>query len=190
MLTNSAPGRIILLCWLAFAMVWVVAAVRSPRVRHGDIRWWNAIPVATGIALFIVSRTTPPMGVALPLWQPTALLAVAADTCAIGGLVILLWARRALGRQWSATVALKEGHLLVTAGPYARVRHPIYSGALLLCLGTALLLASVASFAALALVAFGLCCKARAEERLLCEHFGRDYPTYRARTKMLIPAIW
>ena len=90
----------------------------------------------------------------------------------------------------SATVALKQDHRLVTAGPYARVRHPIYSGALLLCLGTALWLASIAAFAALALVTFGLCCKARAEERLLSRHFGSAYPAYRARTRMLIPAIW
>lgn len=190
MLPDGVTGRIILLCWLAFAIVWIVGAVRSPRIRHGSAGWWNAVPVATGITLFVVTRMTPPINVALPLWQPTTLHAVAADTCAVAGLVILLWARRALGREWSAAVGLKEGHRLVTAGPYARVRHPIYGGALLLCLATALWLASVAAFVSLALVAFGLWSKARAEEQLLSKHFGPDYPAYRARTKMLIPAIW
>lgn len=189
--TETVSGRIVLLCWLAFAIVWVAAAARSPRARQGSgVRWWNAVPVATAVSLFAVGRIEPPLGAALPLWEPTSLHAVLVDACAAGGLSILLWARFALGRNWSATVGLKERHRLVTVGPYARVRHPIYSGALLLCLATALWLASVVAIAALIIVVFGLWSKAQAEEQLLSVHFATEYPAYRARTKMLIPAIW
>ena len=48
-----------------------------------------------------------------------------------GGLLFAVWARRHLGKNWSQAVTLKEGHELITSGPYALVRHPIYTGLLL-----------------------------------------------------------
>jgi protein-S-isoprenylcysteine O-methyltransferase Ste14 len=69
------------------------------------------------------------------VWQRTLATGLAADAIALAGLAVMLWARVVLGRNWSADVVLKEGHELVTRGPYRWVRHPIYSGLLLLALG-------------------------------------------------------
>ena len=54
------------------------------------------------------------------------------------GVLFAIWARRTIGKDWSAEVQIKEGHELIRSGPYARIRHPIYTGILLATLGTAL----------------------------------------------------
>jgi hypothetical protein len=54
------------------------------------------------------------------------------------GLLVSVWSRRALGSESSRDVELKQGHKLVERGPYAPVRHPIYTGQLLMGLGTAI----------------------------------------------------
>jgi protein-S-isoprenylcysteine O-methyltransferase Ste14 len=54
------------------------------------------------------------------------------------GIALAIWARSYLGANWSATITIRTGHSLVSTGPYARLRHPIYSGMLLAIAGTAL----------------------------------------------------
>ena len=56
----------------------------------------------------------------------------------IAGLAFCVWARATLGRNWSGTITLKEGHELIERGPYRLVRHPIYTGLLAMFLATAL----------------------------------------------------
>src|SRR5581483_9642336 len=56
----------------------------------------------------------------------------------VAGMAVLVSARQHLGRNWSQTVSAKEGHELVTSGPYRYVRHPMYAGGLLACLGSAI----------------------------------------------------
>lgn len=106
------------------------------------------------------------------------------------GLAIALWARAALGTNWSGAIAFKEGHELIQRGPYAYVRHPIYSGLLLMGLGTTLASARVSSLLMLVLALILLAIKARYEERLMIRHFPAAYPPYRARVKALIPGVW
>ncbi|HXC97510.1 MAG TPA: isoprenylcysteine carboxylmethyltransferase family protein [Edaphobacter sp.] len=59
------------------------------------------------------------------------------------GLLFAVWARRHLGSNWSQAVTVKQGHELITTGPYALVRHPIYTGILTGFLGTAIALSQV-----------------------------------------------
>jgi hypothetical protein len=68
------------------------------------------------------------------------------------GLSFTSWARVHLGRNWSGTVTLKDDHALIRTGPYRRVRHPIYSGALLALAGTVLAVGQWRGVIALALV--------------------------------------
>ena len=74
-------------------------------------------------------------------------MALAADCVVAVGLAFSVWARVALGRNWSAEVTFKEGHELVASGPYGLVRHPIYTGLLLMGLGTAINYGRVVGFA-------------------------------------------
>lgn len=107
-----------------------------------------------------------------------------------GGLIVALWARHALGNNWSARVVLKIDHKLVTRGPYALVRHPIYSGLLLMVTGTATAAGSPVSLLGLLLVMLGACIKLRYEEELMLRAFGESYRAYQRRVKGLIPFVW
>jgi protein-S-isoprenylcysteine O-methyltransferase Ste14 len=107
----------------------------------------------------------------------------------VAGCAFAVWARALLGSNWSATVTVKQNHEFVRTGPYALVRHPIYSGFLLGILGTALALGEVRGLLALALAFAGWLTKARTEERFLVEQFGGAYLGYRREVKQLIPFV-
>ena len=105
------------------------------------------------------------------------------------GLLFSLWARRRLGRNWSQAVTIKEDHELVTSGPYALVRHPIYSGLLLAFVGTALALGEWRGLLAVGLVFCVLLRKLRLEEKWMRRLFGASYETYSRRVAALVPYV-
>jgi protein-S-isoprenylcysteine O-methyltransferase Ste14 len=121
----------------------------------------------------------------LPYNLATAMLA---DLLVLAGMWIAIWARVTLGGNWSSRVTLKEGHELIQRGPYRFVRHPIYSGLLLMVLGTAVLVGRTGGFFALLICFSGFWFKGRQEELLLTKHLP-GYPEYMARTKALIPFV-
>lgn len=122
---------------------------------------------------------------AVSLWQ---LLAGSALTAA--GLCFTVWARRHLGSNWSVVVTIKQGHELVTSGPYAWVRHPIYTGLLLAFAGSALAQGEWRGLLALALAAAALRRKLGIEERWLREQFGPAYDAYSQRVAALLPFVF
>jgi protein-S-isoprenylcysteine O-methyltransferase Ste14 len=108
---------------------------------------------------------------------------------AVFGAALAILSRMLLGRNWSATVQLKQEHELITIGPYRLVRHPIYTGLLLLFLGNAVMVGDWRGLLAVAIVLVSFWRKLRLEEVWLAEHFGEPYRLYQARTKALIPAV-
>ena len=102
-----------------------------------------------------------------------------------------LWARFVLGRMWSGTPLVKEGHVLKTTGPYGVTRHPIYTGLLGMILGLTLEhgFGRVTPVLLVMLIFFEV--KIRLEERLMTEMFGEQYVAYRRTVPQLIPgAKW
>lgn len=108
---------------------------------------------------------------------------------AVPGFVLMLWARAALGKQFSLQVTIQAGHRLVTDGLYRYVRHPRYSGILLFLTGTALVYRSLAALAVAAVSAAVLLWRIADEEKLLQQEFGAEWDAYAAKTARLIPAI-
>lgn len=106
-----------------------------------------------------------------------------------GGLGFTVWARRHLGRNWSASVVVKEGHALVRTGPYRYVRHPIYSGILLAFLGMVVTIGEWRGLVALALAGLAFVVKSRAEERRMRETFP-EYVAYAQGTAAIVPRIY
>jgi protein-S-isoprenylcysteine O-methyltransferase len=106
------------------------------------------------------------------------------------GLVFAVWARVQLGRNWSGAVTVKEDHQLIRRGPYAIVRHPIYTGLLLGIFGMALIIGEICALlgATILLLAFWL--KTRTEEAFMRQHFGAQYTQYQHDVKGLIPFIY
>ena len=106
------------------------------------------------------------------------------------GFAFCWWARIHLGRLWSGTITHKQGHRVVSSGPYRIVRHPIYTGLILAAAATAAEKASGAALLGLGLVIAGYWMKSRLEERFLREELGASaYDAYAARTPMLIPFV-
>ncbi len=105
------------------------------------------------------------------------------------GFGFAVWARIHIGRNWGMPMSLRQDHELVTSGPYAYIRHPIYTGIMLAMIG------SVLAVGVLWLLLFVLyfvyfIISARTEERMMIAQFPDTYPAYRRRTKMLIPFVF
>jgi protein-S-isoprenylcysteine O-methyltransferase Ste14 len=105
------------------------------------------------------------------------------------GLGFTVWARRHLGRNWSASVVVKEGHALVRTGPYRYVRHPIYSGILLAFLGMVVTIGEWRGLVALLLAGVSFAVKSRAEERRMLETFP-EYAEYARGTAAIVPSVY
>ena len=105
------------------------------------------------------------------------------------GMAFLVWARQHLGRNWSQTVSIKKGHELVTSGPYRYVRHPMYTGGLVACIGSVIVGGGAWIFLLVILGAIFLW-RVGAEDKLMEQQFPNEYPEYKKRTKALIPFIW
>ena len=123
------------------------------------------------------------------LWPVSVPLLCVAVILMLGGFSFAIWARRHLGRYWSARVTLKEGHRLIESGPYGLVRHPIYSGLLLCMAATVMTIGTLQSVCGYAALLGALIFKLAAEERLLTDNFGEAYQEYQKRVKALIPGV-
>jgi protein-S-isoprenylcysteine O-methyltransferase Ste14 len=180
-------GDFIGLCFLVFAVFWMVTAFSTKRTVRS--RGWWRVSFAVIFLGYVVIRYGLLRSLDGLLWPHTLTIGLFADALALAGLVVMLWARVTLGRNWSAGVVLKEDHALVTSGPYRFVRHPIYSGLMLLALGWAVWRGRVGGFWGLALLVVLFWVKARSEEALMIEHFGDAYVQYKTRVKALIPYV-
>ncbi len=108
-----------------------------------------------------------------------------------GGIPLRILARMTLGRHFTHGLRILEGHILITHGIYMRVRHPGYTGALLIYLGTPLIFNSVFGFLSMfpplaALILYRI----RVEEGMLIGEFGDDYTEYMRPSWRLIPFLY
>ncbi len=110
------------------------------------------------------------------------------------GLIVVLWARRTLGKNWgistSTQVKLLTEHTLVQTGPYAYVRHPMYSGWWVCMIGLDVLYPVWAVFLLLVFSVISFANRARREEIALAARFGQAWIDYARRTKRLIPGLY
>jgi protein-S-isoprenylcysteine O-methyltransferase Ste14 len=123
----------------------------------------------------------------VPKWFPGQRVAGALVIAA--GAALMVWAL-VYFRSWRFRATVDRGHQLATGGPFQIMRHPIYMGLNLLALGSAIWVPSAIVWAAFVLMAMGSDLRARAEERLLTQAFGRSYDEYCARTRRFIPRVY
>lgn len=183
-----APLAVLWLGWLAY---WMVAArdVKTTSRREGVATFLlNRVFVVIGALLFVVYRQ--PIHWLNERFVPAALTAYVLGLMMVAaGLGFAMWARVHFGRNWSATVTVKQDHELIRTGPYGLVRHPIYTGLLLALLGTAVGIGEWRGLVAFASFMIGFLFKLKAEERFMTETFGEQYNRYRAEVPALIPFI-
>jgi protein-S-isoprenylcysteine O-methyltransferase Ste14 len=150
-------------------------------------------------ALVLVVCVAAALGAAIRLQRlPAGALPGPPEGWLAGGLVLMwlglalrVWAIRHLGGLFRAVVVIQRDHRLVTTGPYGRVRHPSYTGALLTAAGFGIALGHWTSLLVVLLGwGAGLAYRIRVEEGALHRAFGADYDDYRSRTWRLIPHVF
>ena len=105
----------------------------------------------------------------------------------VAGVAFAIWARRHIGKNWSAQVTIRKEHELIRSGPYARIRHPIYTGLLFAVAGTAIAIGEYRAVVAFAVIAIGFVVKAKREEAFLATQFGPVFDEHRRQTGFFLP---
>jgi protein-S-isoprenylcysteine O-methyltransferase Ste14 len=186
-------GLIVGYIWLAFVVVWAVTALRAKRTLQTHwLNSWRARVTVAVLALVVVAiRRHVPHGPGANFISGIVVnpaLNIAGLVLAALGIGLAIWARLYLGRNWGMPMSVKENAELVTTGPYAYIRNPIYAGILLAALGSALIDWWWGLFLVCAVAYFIY--SAKVEERILLREFPDAYPAYKARTESLIPFIY
>jgi protein-S-isoprenylcysteine O-methyltransferase Ste14 len=182
------PRAALVVGWTLWMLSWLVAAFwrdRSvKRASGGSESIHRLLTIAGSILLF----AGHPYRASAESWRAERGPAWALVGVAWIGFVITWWARIHLGRLWSVGVTRTADHRVVDTGPYAFVRHPIYTGLILAIIATAAMVGTPLQWLGGALVVLGLYVKARAEEEFLREQLGAEsYADYARRVPMLVP---
>jgi len=186
----TISGFIILGCWIAFLAYWIIKAPRQKATAEPQSlpsALAHRIPVGLGWFLMLYPKPPPPLNRML-LPHTDSVLAIGTAVC-VFGLFVTIWARRTLAGNWSSDVTFKQGHELVRTGPYRFARHPIYTGLLIMALGTAVAAGQLRCWLGMVVVGIGFWIKLKQEERLMLRHFPNQYPAYQKRVKALVPFI-
>jgi protein-S-isoprenylcysteine O-methyltransferase Ste14 len=191
MQTYSLALNIISDCWILFGAIWLLAAFWTKQCVYQEStarRLRYVIPLVLGGFLLAKGhRLAHPLDHRL-IPHVDALARIGVVLC-VTGLAFCIWARFTLGRNWSGVVTLKGGHELITRGPYAWVRHPIYTGLLTMTVGTVVVLGHLAGIIAMPFIFVSFWIKLRYEEKVMLEKFPDEYVAYQRRVKRLIPFV-
>ena len=188
---------IIISCWVIFGLYWFISSssVKSTQETRGWLagNWHGIFLLIGGLFLsnlpFLAKVGVSSSSLTILLIPSSIVINVVIIVFAVTGLIVALIARRTLAGNWSRAVAFKEDHELITTGLYHYVRHPIYTGVLLMILATALSVGTLSAGIGFVIIVLGLWFKLRAEEEILTKHFPKEYLAYKDRTKALIPYV-
>jgi len=186
------PRVLFAVIWIGWIVSWLVAAFWSNRTEKLAVTWDTLLYRVAIVAGAVLMTPWATRRLAAPhLWNVGYASAYALAAVTLAGILFAWWARIHIGRLWSGSITRKEGHRVVDTGPYALVRHPIYTGLIAALVASALAQATAVALAGAALLTFGFWLKARAEERFLTAELGADaYGAYRRRVPMLVPVLW
>jgi protein-S-isoprenylcysteine O-methyltransferase Ste14 len=181
---------VVMLCWFAFAAVFIFR--KQPPKAPDQKRDRSSIPgfalqaLAFAIVWFVHRQFFSPI-ISGAKWLELV-AAVIAIAPALGSVLLIMSAVKTLGKEWSITARMVQDHKLATKGPYARVRHPIYTGMLV---ATGLAISHwIVLVAAIVVFAIGTWIRVRSEERLLRETFGAQFEEYARRVPAVIPGVF
>ena len=178
--------------WIAFLIFWRIKAANTKSTQRLE-------PAASGIlrlliilvAIVLLSTTWIPLPwLYRPVWRAGFWPFWLGAAVTVSGLLFAVWAREHLGRNWSSQVSIKQDHELITTGPYAVVRHPIYTGILAGFLGLAIALSEVRGFVVFVLFFLVFWAKLSKEEQWMRSQFGETYAKYVHRTAALVPYLF
>jgi protein-S-isoprenylcysteine O-methyltransferase Ste14 len=188
-MTDHELLRLLEYVWAVFGLYWIAVARGGKATQTGEMPLYRLLR----LAILVITFT-------LLFWERTAIgflarrfmpqlpaIAYAGFLATLAGLTTAVWARIHLGQYWSDKVVLKVDHQLIRTGPYAYMRHPIYSGVLLGVAGTALVLGQWRGLLAFLLLLTNYWVKAEREERILSARFEQEFYDHEQRAGFLFP---
>lgn len=188
------PALIVMMTSFALGVLALIAARRrrTPEARGSGTRSRRSLVgiLIQGSGMFVAG--TGPVLVALPAGSPRAVLDAVA-VAVLMALAISLFARasRAMGANWSIVARTRDDHQLVQSGPFAYVRHPIYTALAAFMIAMAIAYGHVSHlWVAVPLYLLGTWLRIVEEERLLRAMFGPAYDAYAARVKRFMPGVF
>jgi protein-S-isoprenylcysteine O-methyltransferase Ste14 len=174
--------------WVLFSAYWEIAAKGAAEAKSSESRVSRGVHVfLANVALLLEIAPIRGLGRLLPASALTMAVGLAVEAM---GLFLTIWARRALGRNWSGEISIKVEHQLIRSGPYRLLRHPIYTGLLAMYVGTAIVSGEWLAVVGLAMAGFAYWRKIRLEEANLNLAFGDEYDAYRRETWALVPGLF
>jgi|SRR5215471_11617423 len=175
--------------WIIFSIYWTIASRNAAPTQRSESSASTIFHQAVlGIALLLLVLPVP--GLMARFVPATRLVMAIGAVVQVGFFLLAVWARRHLGRNWSAEVRIAVDHQLVRTGPYRDLRHPIYTAMLGMFVGTAIAIGQIHSLVALAILAIAYWRKTRLEEAILLKTFGAEYDSYRQDTWALVPPLF
>lgn len=181
----------VLILWVLFGGYWAYSSLQARQTQRAEAKTSRFIHL--GLVLFaIVLIGFGGFGIGLLTWKilpQSGPVEIAGITITALGLLFAIWARVHLGTYWSGTITIKADHRLIRTGPYALVRHPIYTGLLVGIMGTAIVMGELRGVLAVVLIFIAYFRKINIEETWLVERFGTEYSEYRQGVKALIPFL-
>jgi len=182
--------HLILWAWCAWALYWLIASIGNKATQRREplgSRLAHVLPLLIGGVLLGVRELPWAAVLGTRLWPRSFLIYCVGFAILIAGLAFAVWARVHLGRNWSGSVTVKAGHELIRSGPYACVRHPIYTGLITAVLGTAIISGTLRAALGLVIITLSLVRKLRTEEAFMRDTFPGEYQRYCAQVPALIP---
>lgn len=173
--------------WAVFIVYWAISGAQAKPSKATPAA--RRVILLRTLLLLVLALAAVLAGKAGDLVRPHPLFPALGSALTVIGIACAIWARYHLGRNWGMPMTEKQGRELITSGPYAYVRHPIYTGVILALIGSAGVSGGLWLIIALTGIVYFVLA-AHEEEAMLTKEFPGSYPEYRAGTKMLIPFIW
>lgn len=189
---KALPARwqllVAVLGWILFSIYWEAAAKSAAQAKTSESKRSRGIHVfLTNAALLLEIAPIRGLGRFVPALPALVLAGLAVEAMR---LLLAIWARRHLGRNWSGEITIKVDHQLIRSGPYRLLRHPIYTGLLAMYAGTALVFGEWLAIVGLLLAVIAYGRKIRLEEANLDMAFGANYNAYREESWALMPWVY
>lgn len=185
----------VILCWIFFAGIFLLRK-KPPKASEAKRDKFSLLGIGLQMCAYFLVWFQPPWQPFLPpvavlSGAPGIVFSVVAVAIAAASGWLLEAAVQTLGKQWALAARLVEGHKLITMGPYAYVRNPIYTGMLGMLIATGLAMEHwIATIVAVVLFAAGMVIRVRSEEKLLRAAFGEEFEDYARRVPAVIPGIY
>jgi protein-S-isoprenylcysteine O-methyltransferase Ste14 len=185
----------VVLCWLFFVGVFLLRK-RPPKASEAKRDRQSLVGIALQMCAYFLAWFQPPWQPFLPpvavlSGVPGIVFSVFTIGIAAGSGWLIEAAIRTLGKHWALPARLVEGHKLITVGPYAYVRNPIYTGMLGMLIASGLAMEHwIATIAAVVFFVVGMVIRVRSEEKLLRAAFGAEFEEYARRVPAVLPGIF